>query len=85
MHKPTIDCGPISYNDRSKLCHALIAEVYRAGAWAEIPRRASMYRSRLVAWSYSSFGNHETADMPDDPTEQNAEAMMFALFDDHVQ
>jgi hypothetical protein len=32
-----------------------------------------------------SFGNHETADMPDDPTEQNAEAMMFALFDDHVQ
>lgn len=28
MNKLTIDCGPISYNDRSKLCHALIAEGY---------------------------------------------------------
>ena len=28
MHKLTIDCDPISYNDRSKLCHALIAEGY---------------------------------------------------------
>jgi len=28
MHKLTIDCDPISYNDRGKLCHALIAEGY---------------------------------------------------------
>jgi hypothetical protein len=28
MHKLTIDCDPISYDDRSKLCHALTAEGY---------------------------------------------------------
>jgi hypothetical protein len=28
FQKLTIDCDPISYNDRSKLCHALIAEGY---------------------------------------------------------